>query len=109
MAFVHHVVALDAWVEPPALNFEHTLQVIRDGSALTKPEQLKDATIVINTATPVNEDLLQHMPKLQLIAGTGAGFDHVNTESVRARGITLCNIPAQNTGMLVLLHAPCLD
>lgn len=99
MAFVHHVVGLDAWVEPPPLTFEHTLQVIRDGSALTKPEQLKDATIVINSATPIKESLLEHMPKLQLIAGTGAGVDHIDREAVRARGITLTHVPAQNTGI----------
>lgn len=105
MTLKHHIVGLDAWVvfDSSLFSFEHTSHIIRDGSALTNPEQLKDATIVVNSATPIRKDLLQHMPKLQLIAGTGAGTDHIDKEFARARGITVTNVPAQNTGALVVV------
>lgn len=102
MTFKHHVVALDSWVKVPDFDFPHSLTVITDGSALTKPEQLKEATIAINSQVPVNAALLEHMPKLQLFAATGTGIDHIDKEAIRARGVTLCKVPAQNTG-----ESPC--
>jgi len=101
MAFKHHVIALDSWVKVPDFDFPHSLTVITDGSALTRPEQLKDATIAINSQVPVNAALLDHMPNLQLFAATGTGIDHIDKEACHARGITLCKTPAQNTGSLI--------
>lgn len=95
-----NIIALDSWVEPPALDFKHTLSIITDGSASTRPEQLKDADIVVNSQVPIDQRLLDYMPKLQMIASTGTGTDHVNKKAIAARGIALCNVPAQNTGML---------
>ena len=105
MTFKHHIVALDSWVNLPDFNFPHTITVITDGSALTRPEQLKDATIAINSQVPVNAALLEHMPNLQLFAATGTGVDHIDKEAVRAKGATLCKVPAQNTGELILCNS----
>jgi len=35
---------------------------------------------------------------LQLFAATGTGIDHIDKEALRARGVVLCKVPAQNTG-----------
>lgn len=102
MVFTHKIVALDSWVEIPTLEFDHELTVIKDGSALTRPEQLKEATIAINSQVPVNDTLLDYMPNLQLFAATGTGIDHIDKEALAARGVTLCKVPAQNTGIVVL-------
>jgi glycerate dehydrogenase len=98
MATTHHIIALDSWVQLPAFDFPHSLTVITDGSALTRPEQLKEATIAINSQVPVNATLLDHMPKLKLLAATGTGTDHIDNKALRERGIVLCKVPAQNTG-----------
>jgi glycerate dehydrogenase len=98
MAASHHIIALDSWVKLPGFDFPHSLNVITDGSALTRPEQLKDATIAIDSQVPVNAALLDHMPKLKLLAVTGTGVDHIDNNALRARGIVLCKVPAQNTG-----------
>ncbi|KAM0708011.1 hypothetical protein Q7P35_004660 [Cladosporium inversicolor] len=97
MAFKHHIIALDSWVTLPPFSFPHTLTVITDGSALSNPSQLADATIAINSQVPVNAALLEHMPKLQLFAATGTGVDHIEKEALRSRGVVLCKVPAQNT------------
>jgi glycerate dehydrogenase len=97
MTFKHHVIALDSWVNLPDFNFPYSLTVITDNSARTKPEQLKDATIAINSQVPVNAALLDYMPNLQLFVATGTGVDHIDKEACHARGITLCKTPAQNT------------
>lgn len=98
MTFKHNIIALDSWVTVPDFNFPYSLTVISDGSALSKPEQLKDATIAINSQVPVNADLLDKMPNLQLFAATGTGVDHIDKQAMRERGVTLCKVPAQNTG-----------
>lgn len=106
MAVTHHIVALDSWVNLPEFDFPHSLNVITDGSALTRPEQLKDATIAINSQVPVNAALLDRMPSLRLLAATGTGVDHIDKEALRARGIVLCKVPAQNTGKSVDFDSP---
>lgn len=97
MSFKHHIVALDAWVDPPPFDFDHTITVIRDNTAASNPEQLKDATIFVNSQVPVTRGILEHAPKLQLIAVTGTGTNHIDHEAVENRGVTLCKVPAQNT------------
>jgi len=102
MAPNHHIIALDSWVTPPPFSFPHSLTVITDGSALSNPSQLAEATIAINSQVPVNAALLEHMPKLQLFAATGTGIDHIDKEALRKSGVTLCKVPAQNTGQFFL-------
>lgn len=96
MATQHHVVGLDAWVEPLPLDFPHTLHLIRDGTALSNPEQIKDATILLNSQVPVTRELIQHAPKVQLVSISGTGVNHVDQAALNERGITLCKVPAQN-------------
>ena len=97
MVVKHNIISLDAWVKPPDFGFEYDVSVITDGSAVTKPEQLKDATIFMTAAAPVTRTMLDHAPNLQLVACNGTGTDHIDHDAVRDRGITLCRVPAQNT------------
>ena len=98
MTSQHHIIALDSWVKVPDFSFPHSLTVITDGTALSNPSQLAEATIAINSQVPVSAALLEHMPKLQLFAATGTGIDHIDKEALRQRGVVLCKVPAQNTG-----------
>nr|OQO27809.1 hypothetical protein B0A51_04622 [Rachicladosporium sp. CCFEE 5018] len=97
MASKQHIVSLDAWVEPPEFDFDHTLTVIRDGTATSRPEQLRDATILMFSGTPVTRQILDNAPNARLLAANGTGVDHVDVNAVRERGLTLCKVPAQNT------------
>lgn len=95
---VHHIIALDSWVKPPTFSFPHSLTIISDGTALSNPAQLHNATIAINSQVPINAALLEHMPNLQLFAATGTGTDHIDVKALRGRGVVVCKVPAQNTG-----------
>ncbi|KAK6442790.1 hypothetical protein LTR95_000993 [Oleoguttula sp. CCFEE 5521] len=97
MACKQHIISLDAWVEPPEFDFDHTLTVIRDGTATSRPEQLRDATILMFSGTPVTRKILDNAPNARLLAANGTGVDHVDVNAVRERGLTLCKVPAQNT------------
>jgi glycerate dehydrogenase len=97
MPIKHHVFALDAWLEPPKFDFETDVTVIRDLSANSRPEQLKDATIMMLSGTPLTAEMMKHAPRLQLVAVNGTGTNHIDDDYISRRGITLCKVPAQNT------------
>lgn len=94
----HKVVRLDALITSPDLsNIDH--EWIGE-YAKTSPEQLidriKDATIVINSTTKIPRAAIEAAPHLRLWAATGVGTDNLDKDTLRERGITLCNVPAQN-------------
>jgi hypothetical protein len=111
MASKHHIIALDSWVAIPSLSIPggYSLTVITDGTALTNPSQLTEATIAINSQVPVNAALLNHMPKLKLFVATGTGIDHIDGKALRERGVVFCKVPAQNTGSLALIREEMVD
>lgn len=93
----HKIVAVDNYVPLLPLTFDHDL-VSYDS---TRPEQLieriKDATIIITTTTPIPRIGIESAPNLQLVACNTAGFDQVDNDAARERGIALCHVPAQST------------
>lgn len=66
------------------------------GYAQTRPEEtadrLKDAVVAITNKVVINEAVLQHTPKLKLIAVAATGYNNIDLEACRARGITVCNV-----------------
>lgn len=58
---------------------------------------MTDATIVMLGTTRLSYDtIMNHCPKTQLITSMGTGVDNIDAAAIRERGITLCNVPAQN-------------
>lgn len=54
----------------------------------------KDAEVIscfIQTA--FNADVLKKLPKLKLLCTRSVGFDHIDVETCRKQGITVCNVP----------------
>lgn len=97
MAF-HKIVQLDGHIKIGPLDFpnEHIVYVSSKPTEIA--ERIKDATIIIATATKLSYELLMNNgPKLQMIASLGIGVDNINPEAVVERGLTLVNVPAQNT------------
>ncbi|GAB7357612.1 hypothetical protein MBLNU459_g0113t2 [Dothideomycetes sp. NU459] len=95
---VHKIVQLDGHQEIPPLDFpvEKIVHVSTKPSEVA--DRIEDATIVIATATKLTyETLMNHGPKLQLIASLGIGVDNIDPRAVVERGLTLVNVPAQNT------------
>lgn len=67
----HTIVALDSWVSLPALNFEYELIRHVNTSPMELPERMKDATIVVTSATRVTRAGIENAPRLKLIACNG--------------------------------------
>lgn len=67
----HTIVALDSWVPLPPLNFEHELIIHAKTSPEQLPERMKDATIVLATATRITGAAMKNASHLKLINCSG--------------------------------------
>lgn len=93
----HRVVAVDSWVDPPELSFEHDFAQYANTTPDELPERIKDATIIITSSTRITRAGVEMAPSLQLVSCNGTGTDHVDKDVIRERGISLSRVPAQNT------------
>ena len=63
---------------------------------LIKRIQGKD--IIVTKEMPVNAKMIQQFPEsIKLICEAGTGYNNIDLEAARKRGITVCNIPAYST------------
>ena len=53
-----------------------------------------DTVVVITADRPVRAQELAHAPNLQLVITASVGFDHVDLEGFRDRGVKVCHTPA---------------
>ena len=62
----------------------------------THPDQvvqrLQDATVAITNKVPIRRDTLAQLPKLKLIAMAATGYDVIDVDACRERGVALVNI-----------------
>ncbi len=65
--------------------------------------------IVVFIWTKVNRAVIESLPKLRLVLTMSTGYDHIDIEACRERGITVCNVPhygentvAEHTFALIL-------
>lgn len=67
----------------------------------TAPEQIyeraREADLILTNKTPLNADMLERLPRLKYIGVLATGYNVVDTEAARRRGVTVCNIPAYST------------
>ena len=60
-------------------------------------ERSKDADILLNNKVVINSDAMALLPCLRYIGVLATGYNVVDTEGARARGICVTNIPAYST------------
>lgn len=60
-------------------------------------ERAKDAEILINNKLILDKDTLSQLPKLKYIGLLSTGFNVVDIEYAKQRGIPVCNIPNYST------------
>jgi len=91
----HHVVFLDrqslrAQVRRP--NCAETYVEHDKTAASEVVERLREATVAIVNKVVLREPMLAQLPKLKLIAMAATGYDCIDIESCRRRGIAVANI-----------------
>lgn len=97
------IVILDGYTENPGdLSWEGFQQlgelIVYDRT----PENLaaqraKDADAVIVNKTPITHEILQACPRIKYIGVLATGYNVVDIQAARERGIPVCNIPAYGT------------
>jgi glycerate dehydrogenase len=92
---MHKLVFLDrqsllADIRPPAFAHEWVEHV------QTRPEQvverLRGASIVISNKVPIRRDTLAELPDLKMIAMAATGYDVIDIDACRERGVAVANI-----------------
>ena len=73
-------------------HFEHEWIEYADSQPDQIVERLRRASIVISNKLALRERDLSQLPELKLIAIAATGFDCVDLEYCRARGIAVCNV-----------------
>lgn len=63
----------------------------------TTREYIKDADVIIFNKTKMNEELLKDAPNVKLLAITATGFDIIDLEYCKSRGIAAANVKAYST------------
>ena len=61
-------------------------------------ERIQGACVVVTKELPVGADLLSQFPDtVKLIVEAGTGYNNIDLNAAKERGITVCNIPAYST------------
>ena len=67
----------------------------------TSKDYIKDADIVIFNKTKMNEEMLKDAHNVKLLCVTATGFDNIDLEYARSRGIGACNVKDYSTPAVV--------
>ena len=94
-------------VNASKMNYDHLLdfsvlsndvQVYDDSTNAELIERIQGARVVVTKELPVGADLLSQFPEsVKLIVEAGTGYNNIDLDAARAKGITVCNIPAYST------------
>ena len=89
------------------MNYDHALdfsilsndvQVYDNSTNEELIERIQGARVVVTKEIPVNAELLSHFPDtVKLIVEAGTGYNNIDLNAAKERGITVCNIPAYST------------
>ena len=89
------------------MNYDHLLdfsvlsndvQVYDDSTNAELIERIQGARVVVTKELPVGAELLSQFPEsVELIIEAGTGYNNIDLAAARAKGITVCNIPAYST------------
>ena len=89
-----------SWKDLEALG---TLTVYDKTAAGSVSGRAKEAEIVLTNKTVLTREIIETLPKLRYIGVLATGFNTVDIEAARERGIPVCNIPAYSTDSVAQL------
>ena len=89
------------------MNYDHALdfsilsndvQVYDNSTNEELIERIQGTRVVVTKELPVNAELLSQFPDtVKLIVEAGTGYNNIDLNAAKERGITVCNIPAYST------------
>ena len=94
-------------VNASKMNYDHALdfsilsndvQVYDDSTNAELIERIQGARVVVTKEISVTAELLSQFPDtVKLIVEAGTGYNNIDLNAAKAKGITVCNIPAYST------------
>lgn len=94
-------------VNASKMNYDHALdfsvlsndvQVYDNSTNEELIERIQGARVVVTKELPVGAELLSQFPDtVELIVEAGTGYNNIDLNAAKERGITVCNIPAYST------------
>lgn len=66
-------------------------------TAQEMPQRIKDAEIIMANKLPMNETTLKDAKKLKLVCLTATGYNNLDIDYLKMRGIHACNVPGYST------------
>lgn len=103
------LVVLDGYtLNPGDLSWDHLKQLadveIHDRLPVDQiAARAKDADLILTNKVAISADTIAKLPKLKFIGVTATGYNIVDVAAAKARGITVCNVPAYSTASVAQL------
>ena len=73
----------------------HVLKFSNEKLSLEKAPEIKDFDAVsVFIYSKIDEQIIREIPNLKLITTRSTGFDHIDMETCKKKGITVCNVPS---------------
>lgn len=60
-------------------------------------ERLENCEVAVLNKVKITEEVLKQTPSLRLICVAATGYDNIDLEACRARGVAVCNVPGYST------------
>jgi glycerate dehydrogenase len=101
------IVILDGYtLNPGDLNWDELKKLgdvtIYDRTPTDKViERASGAEVIFTNKTPVNEEAINSLPDLKFIGVLATGYNIVNTEAAKSKGIIVSNVPGYGTASVV--------
>ena len=73
----------------------HILNFSNEKLSLEKTPEIKDFdSVSVFIYSKIDEQIIREIPSLKLITTRSTGFDHIDLETCKKQGITICNVPS---------------
>ena len=100
------IVVLDGYTENPGdlswdqLSCMGELKVYDRTSYVEAPiiaERIGDAEVIVTNKTPISKETMDKCPNLKMIAVLATGYNVINYDYAKEKGIPVCNVPSYGT------------
>ena len=100
------IVVLDGYTENPGdlswdqLSSMGELKVYDPTSYVEAPiiaERIGDAEVIVTNKTPISKETMDKCPNLKMIAVLATGYNVINYDYAKEKGIPVCNVPTYGT------------
>ena len=100
------IVVLDGYTENPGdLNWKELEKLgeltVYERTSLTDPAEaiarIGDAELIFTNKTPITREILNSCPQIRFIGVLATGYNVVDVEAAKEKGIPVCNVPAYGT------------